>query len=130
MSFATKVLITCLAVVAFDALASLLSRLLQFEYANFMWLSFLIYVVVGFWGAFARGFLYGMLLGTIAGFTDSTVGWFVSRMIGPFIQPKVPPLAAVLVVFVVVVVTASAFALGSLGAALCALLKRTRPADA
>jgi hypothetical protein len=130
MSFQTKVLVTCFCIVAFDAVASLLSRIFEFEYIHFIWFSFILYVVIGFWGAFRQGFGYGMLLGTIAGFTDSTIGSFVSWLIGPFIQPKMPPLAVALVAFVIVTVTASGFALGSLGAVLCALLKQTRPADA
>jgi hypothetical protein len=130
MSFKTKVLIAFLVVVGFDAIASFLSRSFQFEYANFVWLSFLIYVALGFWGAFRQGFVYGMLLGAVAGFTDSTAGWFVSRMIGPFIQPKIPPLNAIVIVITIVTVTVLALALGSLGAVLCKLVGQTRTADA
>ena len=130
MSFKTKVLITCLVVIGFDVVASLLSRAFQFEYTNFVWLSFLIYVVIGFWGAFRRGFVYGMLLGSIAGFTDSTAGWFLSRMIGPFIQRKIPPLNPIVIVITIIVVTVLALALGSVGAVLCKLVGQTRTADA
>jgi len=130
MSFKTKVLITLLVIVGFDAIASLLSRSFQFEYANFVWLSFLIYVALGFWGAFRQGFVYGMLLGAIAGFVDGTFGWFVSRMIGPFIQPKLPSLGLVLVVVTIATVTVLALAFGFLGAVACKLLGQTRTADA
>jgi len=37
-----------------------------------------------------------------AGLTDSTLGWLVSRMIGPFLQTPVPSLSPVLVALVVV----------------------------
>ena len=129
MSFKSKALITLLVVVGFDTVASLLSRSLQFEYTNFVWLSFIIYIAIGFWGALHQGFVYGMLLGAIAGFTDSTAGWWVSQMIGPFIQPKMPPLNAVVIVITIVTVTMLALALGSLGAVLCKLLGQTRTAD-
>jgi len=95
-----------------------------------MWLSFLLYVVVGFWGAHRKGFVYGMLLGTFAGLVDSTLGWFVSRMIGPFLRTDIPKLEPLIIAIVIIVVTASAFALGSLGALLCKLLGRTKTADA
>jgi len=130
MSFKTKVLIIFLVVIAFDAIASLLSRLLQFDYTNFVWMSFVIYVAVGFWGAFRQGFVYGMLLGAIAGLTDSTVGWFISRMIGPFIQPKMPPLNPIVIGITIVFVTLLALAIGSVGAVLCKVTGQTRTADA
>jgi hypothetical protein len=126
MSFKTKALIIFLLVIAFDAIASLLSRLLEFDYTNFMWISFLIYVAVGFWGAFRQGFVYGMVLGAIAGLTDSTVGWSISRMIGPFIHHKMPPLNPIVIVITIVFVTLTAVALGSVGAVLCKLSGQTR----
>ena len=130
MSFKTKILITLLSIVAFDAIASFLSRAFHVDYSNFMWLSFLLYVVVGFWGAHRQGFVFGMLLGTFAGLVDSTLGWFVSRMIGPFLRTDIPKLEPLIIAIVIIVVTASAFALGSLGALLCKLLGRTKTADA
>jgi len=85
MRFKTKILITLLAIVAFDAIASFLSRAFHVDYTNFIWLSFLLYIAIGFWGAHRKGFVYGMVLGTFAGLVDSTLGWFVSRMVGPFL---------------------------------------------
>jgi hypothetical protein len=130
MPFKTKILITALAIVAFDAIASFISRAFHVDYTNFMWLSFLLYVAVGFWGAQRKGFVYGMLLGTFAGLVDSTLGWFVSRMVGPFLRTDIPKLEPLIIAIVIIVVTASAFALGSLGALLCKLLGRTKTADA
>jgi hypothetical protein len=77
-----------------------------------------------------KGFVYGMLLGTFAGLVDSTLGWFVSRMVGPFLRTDIPKLEPLIIAIVIIVVTASAFALGSLGALLCKLLGRTKTADA
>jgi thiamine transporter ThiT len=130
MSFKTKVLITVLVVVGFDTVASFLSRSFHFEYTRLMWVSFLIYLVVGYWGAHRRGFVYGMLLGTIAGLVDSTIGWFVSRMIGPFLQADIPVLGPLVVAMVIIIVTASAFLFGSVGAVLCKVLGQTKTADA
>jgi len=130
MSFKAKILLTVLAIVSFDGVASFISRITQFEYTRLMWVSFLIYVLVGYWVAYRRGFVYGMLLGAVAGLTDSTLGWFVSRMIGPFLQTSVSTLDPVLIASVVVIVTGSALVFGSLGAGVCKLLGRTRMADA
>jgi hypothetical protein len=130
MSFKAKLLITLFAIVAFDAIASFLSRSFRVDYSHFMWLSFLLYVAVGFWGAHRKGFVYGMLLGTFAGLVDSTLGWFVSRMIGPFLQTDIPKLEPLIISIVIIVVTASGFVFGSLGALLCKLLGRTNTADA
>jgi hypothetical protein len=55
-----------LAILGFDALASVISRMFLFEYTKFVVGSLLIYVAAGFFGAFRRGFVYGVLLGGIA----------------------------------------------------------------
>jgi len=130
MSFKTKIIATVFGIAAFDAVASFLSRMLQFEYTKLMWVSFLIYVVVGYWGAHRRGFVYGMFLATLAGFSDSTIGWFISRMIGPFLQNPVQSFGPVLVLLTVFIVITLAFVFGSFGAVLCKLLGQTRTADA
>jgi hypothetical protein len=130
MSFKVKILITCCGIVAFDAVASVLSRIFQLQYTKFAVGSLLIYVVAGFLGAFRRGFFYGLLLGAIAGFTGSTVGWLVSQKIGPFMEPPMPSLDAGLIAITVVIVTLLAVAVSSVGAVLCTLVKQTRSADA
>lgn len=130
MSYTTKVLITGLVVVTFDVIASLVSRTFQIEYGYFILVSLILYVLIGFWGAWRRSFVYGMLLGAIAGLSDSTLGWFASRMIGPYIQPKVPHANFSLVVITVLMVTILALACGSVGSLFCVLLRQTRPADA
>jgi hypothetical protein len=130
MSFKNKILIAALLVVGFDAAASLFSRRFHFEYTRFMWVSFLIYVLVGYWGAYRRGFVYGMLLGTLAGFVEATIGWYVSRMIGPFVQADIPVLSPLLVATVIIIVTGTAFLFGSIGAVLCSAFGRTKTADA
>jgi len=116
-------------VTGFDAVTSLLSRSLQFDYTNFLWVSFVIYVAVGFWGALHQGFVYGTLLGGIAGLSDSTIGWFVSQVIGPFIQPKLPSPNLIVIGLTIVFVTLVALAFASIGALVCKLTGRTRSAD-
>ena len=126
----SKILITFLVIIGFDALASLISRMFQVPYIKFAVGSRLSYIAAGFFGAFRRGFVYGLLLGVIAGFTGSTAGWFVSQLIGPFMQPPMPPLNVALILITVIFVTVLGGAFGSIGAALCTLLGHTRTADA
>jgi uncharacterized protein YqgC (DUF456 family) len=89
MTFKSKVLVTAFVIVGFDAVASFLSKRFQFDYTILVWASFLIYAAAGYWGAHRRGFLFGVLLGALAGLVDSTIGWFVSMSIGPFISTGV-----------------------------------------
>jgi hypothetical protein len=126
MAFKTKIWLTILVVFGFDAIASILSKGFQFDYTRLRWVSFAIYLAAGYWGAHHRGFTYGMALGSLAGFVDSTIGWFVSRMIGPFTLTRIPSLSPVVVVLVIVTVTVSAFVFGLIGAGLCKIFGQTR----
>jgi hypothetical protein len=130
MAFKNKLLFAALLVVGFDAVASLFSRSSHFEYTRFVWVSFLIYVLVGYWGAYRTGFVYGMLLGMFAGFIEATIGWYVSRMIGPFVQNDIPALNPLIVAVAIVIATATAFLFGSVGAGLCTILGQSKTADA
>jgi len=130
MAFKTKIWLTILVVFGFDAIASIFSKGFQFDYTRLRWVSFAIYLVAGYWGAQHRGFTYGIALSSLAGFVDSTIGWFVSRMIGPFTLTRIPSLSPVLVILVIVTVTASAFFFGLIGAGLCKIFGRTKSAVA
>jgi hypothetical protein len=73
-------------IVVFDVLASFASRLLHFNYASLMWVTFCLYGLCGY-----PGFQYGQLLGgfqagMVAGLADSTLGWALSAAIHPYIQ--------------------------------------------
>ena len=118
MSFSHKLLITIIAVAGFDAAASVLSRNFRYEYSRFIWISFLIYLVAGYLGGRRRGVKCGMLLGSMAGFIDSTIGWFISRMIGPFTEMTIPTLTLPMIATVVVTTTAIGFVFGMIGACL------------
>lgn len=71
------------AVVAFDIVGSLASRSFNFAY---QWLtigSFLIYAGVGFAASKYNSLLFAPLTGAIMSFVDSTLGWYISWIIGP-----------------------------------------------
>jgi hypothetical protein len=93
-----------------------------------IWVSLFIYIAVGYWGAHRRGFLFGVLLGSFAGLTDSTIGWWVSTSIRPFSRTEIPPLSLFLQLIVLISVTALGFVFSLIGAGLCKLLRQTRPA--
>src|SRR5882672_1724154 len=128
MTFKKKILITIAVVVGFDVIASLASRLLQFDYTNLVWVSLAIYLAAGYWGALRRGFLFGLLLGALAGLTDSTIGWWVSTMIRPFSRMGIPPLGLSLQFIILIIVTPLAFGFGLVGAGICKILGQTKSA--
>jgi hypothetical protein len=130
MSFKTKILITCFGVIVFDAVASLWSRVFHFEYTRFVVVSLLIYVGAGFFGAFRRGFFYGVLLGGITGFAGATGGWSISQQIGPFTQWPMPPLGVGFIAITIVIVTIVAVLFSTVGALFCTILRQTRMAGA
>jgi hypothetical protein len=129
MTFKVKILVTILVVVGFDAVGSLLSKLLQFNYTDLVWASLLIYVASGFWGARRRGFTFGILLGAIAGLVDSTIGWFVSTWIKPFSRTGIPPISTELMLIILITVTVTGLIFGLVGAGLCTILGQARPVD-
>jgi hypothetical protein len=118
MAFKSKILITILIVIGFDAVASALSRSFHYDYTRLVWVSFLIYLVVGYWGARNLGITYGVLLGAVAGLADSTIGWFISRMIGPFTKIPIPTLSPAVVAVVILTTTSIGFMFGLIGAGL------------
>jgi hypothetical protein len=127
MTFKKKILITMAVVVGFDVVASLASRLLQFDYANLILASLAIYLGAGYWGAHKRGFLFGLLLGALAGLTDSTIGWWVSTLIRPYSSMGIPALDLSLQFIILIIVTPLAFGIGFVGAGICKILGQTKP---
>jgi hypothetical protein len=118
MSFSRKILIMTIAVAGFDAGASVLSRSFRYEYSGLIWTSFLIYLAAGYLGGRRRGIKCGMLLGSMAGFIDSTIGWFIWRMIGPFTEMTIPTLTLPMIVMVVFTTTTIGLVFGLIGAGL------------
>jgi hypothetical protein len=127
MAFSRKLLIMTLAVAGFDVVTSVLSKNFRYEYSKLIWTSFLIYLVAGYLGGRRRGIKCGMLLGSLAGFIDSTIGWFILRMIGPFTEMTIPTLTLPTIVMVVVTTTTIGFVFGMIGACLWKALWQRKP---
>ena len=128
MAFKNKILITIAVVVGFDVIASLASRLLQFEYMSLILVSLAIYLAAGYWGAHKQGFFFGLLLAALAGLTDSTIGWWVSTLIRPYSAMGIPALALSLQLIILVIVTPLALGIGFVGAGICTIVGQTKRA--
>jgi hypothetical protein len=72
-----------LAVVAFDAIASVLSRQFGFAYTTAAWGSYVLYVAVGFFAARRGGMGAAIEAGVLVGLVDASAGLAVSWVIGP-----------------------------------------------
>jgi hypothetical protein len=76
-------LLGSLAIVLFDIFSSFASLNFNIPYSLFSVGSFLIYACVGFFGAKYGNLWKAALAAGIVGFTESTVGWYISWLIGP-----------------------------------------------
>lgn len=97
----TFFLLVALAIITFDATASVASRIFEFDYTLFSPISYLLYILAGFFGCRYFNFLIGLLAGFIAGFVDSTFGWVASSAIQPYLpfeQPSYTPSMIFLIV--------------------------------
>jgi hypothetical protein len=103
-----------LAIVAFDAVASIISRTAGIEYTKFAYGSYLIQAAAGFFGRRSGLSFWGAtLLGTWVGFVEATVGWAVSWWIGP--GRVEGPLSAEMLIGIILYVAIGATVLGALG---------------
>lgn len=127
MTFSRKILITTLAVAGFYVGASILSRNFRYEYSELISSSFLIYLAAGYLGGRRSGVKCGMLLGSMAGFIDSTIGWFISRIIGPFTEMNIPRPDLAAIEMVIVTTTTMGFLFGLIGAGLWKAFGQSNP---
>lgn len=82
-SFLILLLISFLVILAFDTFASFTSKIFQTKYALFTIGSVVIYFCVGFFAAKYGNFGLAIIAAAIAGIFDSTLGWYISWLIGP-----------------------------------------------
>jgi hypothetical protein len=127
MTFGRKILITIFAVAGFYAGASLLSRSFRYDYSGLVSTSFIIYMAAGYLGGRRRGIKCGMLLGSMAGFIDSTIGWFISLMIRPFTEMTIPRPDLASIEMMVFTTTTMGFVFGLIGAGLWKALYPSAP---
>ncbi|NIJ77326.1 hypothetical protein FHT08_002409 [Xanthomonas campestris] len=75
--------LSCLAVIVFDAIASLASLVLGFPYTYAALGSAILYIAFSFFAARKFGFWAAVFLGVAMGMTDATLGWAISWATGP-----------------------------------------------
>src|SRR5262245_27100445 len=111
-------------IILFDAVTSAASRTLTLDYTIFGWASYFFYAAAGYCGHRNFDLPTGVVTGAVAGLADSTLGWYISSLIGPFIpfaEPHYTPLLTT-VVIILVTLTGALFGLG--GALLFRLTSR------
>ena len=117
------------AIVVFDAVASMISRATGFPYTRFAIGSYIIQAAAGFFGRRSGLAFWGAtLLGTWVGLIEATVGWAVSWWIGP--GRVEGPLSSEMLIGVVLYVAVGATVLGALGALAGGIRRRSEPREA
>ncbi len=106
---ALVVLIGAITVILFDTVASLASRNFQLNYGLFSVGSFLIYACVGFFGAKYGSLTLATVAAALIGLIDSTLGWYISWVIGPGRIEIETTSISILIAIIFVVITASLF---------------------
>lgn len=110
-------LIFSVVVVLFDIVCATIAKLASITYANFLILSFVLYVALGiFAGRKLRHWQRAMFAIAVAAVADATVGWYATWLIGPGSLPNGATFVEILtgVVFAV----AGGLLFGAIGVAL------------
>lgn len=81
--FSIFLLISFLSVLAFDTLASFISQIFQIDYVLFSIGSAVIYFCIGFFGTKYGNFALAIISSALTGIIDSTLGWYISWIVGP-----------------------------------------------
>jgi len=118
-------LIVASVIVLVDLVASLLSRTFEFDYTNLVWVSRGLYFAAGYFGCKYFDLLSGVVAALGAGLADSTVGWAVSTLVGPYLPFTQPTYTLLLISIVVIIVSAKSTFFGFMGALLCKMMKRS-----
>lgn len=117
-------LIVAASIVLYDLMASLVSRGLQIEYSDFGFGSLVLYFLAGFVVSRKYGFLMGVLAGLVAGIADSTLGLYISELVGPYTSAMLDltSFSAEDFVYIITFVTIQSTIFGSFGALVAYLL--------
>jgi hypothetical protein len=116
------VLLGVLTVIAFDALASLASRSLDFPYLYATIGSLLIYAALGFTLGRTASVSFAAASVAVIAFTEATIGWWLSGIIGPG-KPKSGLVSSTQIVTTVV----SMVVIGAIIGAVAGALGRSHP---
>lgn len=117
MSTASVILLGCLGVLVFDALAALLSRTTSLRYVWFAPGSFVIYAVTGYFAADAAGSVaVGAAAGALTAAVDATLGSLVGKGLQGEFESVAPRVEAAGAAFAIIVGALAGVAAGYLAA--------------
>lgn len=118
-----------LAVFLWDTLGAVASRMLEFDYANLITGTILIYLAVGFITARKKSVKKAIKYTAVIGLFESTVCWVIVIMLEPNTGGKnYQPYSIVLWVFTGIIVICLAMLTGLIGAGIAKATKRKIPA--
>lgn len=128
-SFKAKILITVMIVAVLSALEGIASVGPGFDENRAgegrALILLLLFVAVGYWGAHGRRFIFGLLLGTVAGLAFA-LGWSISQPMRSASGSHARTADDILSAFVVLGMMG--IVMGSVGATVCRVLRQTKPA--
>lgn len=117
MSTASVILLGCLGVLVFDALAALLSRTTSLRYVWFAPGSFVIYAVTGYFAADAAGSVaVGAAAGALTAAVDATLGSLIGKGLQGEFESVAPRVEAAGAAFAIIVGALAGVAAGYLAA--------------
>jgi len=119
------VLVAAALLVAIDVIGALTGKPLGFPYSPLGVVSLLVYILVGFIGAWRSSFAAGLLAAALVGFLDATVGPLSAWVAGPGSLDQTTAEPGVFA-YSIAVGTATAAVAGLLGAAAGSWLERRR----
>ena len=111
-------------IVIFDVIVSFASKILEFDYTTFAWVSLFLYAAAGFFGCKFFNFPTGVIAGLVAGFVDSTLGWAISSFIKPYISFEQIPYTFPIIVEVIITVSLTGALFGFIGSFIGYIIKR------
>jgi hypothetical protein len=111
-------LIVAAFIILFDAVTAAASRALTLDYTSFGWASYFFYAAAGYFGHKNFDLPTGVAAGFVAGLADSTIGWYLSSLIGPFIPFAQPHYTPLLITVTIILVTLTGAFFGLLGSLL------------
>lgn len=112
--FFSITLIAAVVVLIFDTLSSIASQNLGIPYYWFIGGSVLIYIGIGLSASKSSGLMSAPLVGGIMGFVDSTLGWYISRVIDP-VRSAEMEFTITAIISVIIFVTLLGAVLGFIG---------------
>ncbi len=123
-NFTLITLAGAIAVIAVSSLGALAARELGFDYSWLIPFSVAIYAVVGFAVSRYVRLIYAPVAGAVVGLIDTTIGWYISWIIGPG-NPQVET-DMLGIIFTVVMVVALDMIIATLGGIVARLIWRRR----